>query len=226
MKFSSLDPVYVYKIISSRNSIKLEFVRFINITPTPTSLPFNKKQDTPNSTYAKKSIGASSTRDQAFLLISRAKESSRRSRARNAKKKAASKHTCHDFLGGAMRASSARARSNRDASICRATDKSSAEPCLIVRFLAFFSGTRARTRPWRMECGRGESRRAWRCAMYGMDIRAYSREYTLRELKRRSHGASTRATIDSSQICAPCCASEEDERGKALLLANIISSLN
>ncbi|RLU24892.1 hypothetical protein DMN91_002983 [Ooceraea biroi] len=51
--------------------------------------------------------------------------------------------------------------------------------------------------------------------MYGMDIRAYSREYTLRQLKRRSHGASTRATIDSSQICAPCCADEEGKRGKA-----------
>lgn len=63
--------------------------------------------------------------------------------------------------------------------------------CLIARFLAFFSEARERApRPWRMECGRGESRRvaravcmvwhgmAWHGVVWhGMDIYAYSRGY-------------------------------------------------
>lgn len=65
------------------------------------------------------------------------------------------------------------------------------DPSLIARFLAFFNEARRRSRraprarPWRMECGRGESRRVLgarrsaHCAPYAMDIvYAYSRANT------------------------------------------------
>lgn len=73
--------------------------------------------------------------------------------------------------------------------------RSLARPCLIVRFLAFFSEARARAAALADGMrARRVSRQAWRCAMYGMDIYARTRANThFADFKRRSHGASTRA---------------------------------
>lgn len=108
----------------------------------------------------------------------------------------ASSRSCEAARAAAAAAAEARAEIRRGVSIsARRGGQANAEPASIARFLAFFSEARERApRPWRMECGRGESRRVparcARCVWHGM-VWIYTRtraDTTPRELKRRSHG--------------------------------------